>query len=304
MAARGQRYTVTKELPPRTWPDFDRLFSYGNGWDFCSCIAFQRAGKRYDRKRFPARAQQMVESRHEKRELVDKGRAHGIIVYAAGEPVGWCQFGPRDELPLPEYRRKFSPPPPPSGEKRWRITCFVTLKEHRREGISGIALRAALQAIRKKGGGIVEAFPVVTVAPDPDLKELIRVHGGESEKVRRYVLRQTGGKSVTNYDGGPVIVEGVLVDGVGPVSAVFFRHSGMFFPGTVPTFEREGFKAVAVAGRTQVLMQRTLRSAPRRSRSSWISRATPSAVSLTRGAGTERMSRGICVHRAAPAHVA
>jgi hypothetical protein len=45
-----------------------------------------------------------VRNRREKRDLVERGHAHGILVYANGEPVGWCQYGPREELPRINYR--------------------------------------------------------------------------------------------------------------------------------------------------------------------------------------------------------
>jgi hypothetical protein len=32
---------VTKELSKRTWPDYVRFFSQGNGWDHCGCTAYQ-----------------------------------------------------------------------------------------------------------------------------------------------------------------------------------------------------------------------------------------------------------------------
>jgi GNAT superfamily N-acetyltransferase len=37
---------------------------------------------------------------------------------------------------------------------------FVVDRRYRRRGIASIALKAALAAIRKKGGGLVEAYPV------------------------------------------------------------------------------------------------------------------------------------------------
>ena len=46
------------------------------------------------------------------------------------------------------------------GMPRWRITCFTIGKDHRGHGVAGIALKAALEAIRGKGGGLVEAYPV------------------------------------------------------------------------------------------------------------------------------------------------
>ena len=107
------------------------------------------------------RAARAVRNRREKRGLVEKGCAHGIIVYSRGEPVGWCQYGPRDELPRIDNTRNYRSFLAESGtEKLWRITCFVVRKEYRKRGVAGVALKAALAAIRKKGGGLVEAYPV------------------------------------------------------------------------------------------------------------------------------------------------
>lgn len=86
----------------RTWSDFERLFTQGNGWDFCACMLFQR-GCHLPKSKFPTRADHQVRNLAEKKRLVQQGRAHGILVYADGEPVGWCQYGPVDELPVPGH---------------------------------------------------------------------------------------------------------------------------------------------------------------------------------------------------------
>ena len=44
--------------------------------------------------------------------------------------------------------------------RMWRKTCFTVRREHRRNGVAGVALKAALDAIRKRGGGVVEAYPI------------------------------------------------------------------------------------------------------------------------------------------------
>ncbi len=107
------------------------------------------------------RDERAVRNRREKRELVNKGHSHGILVYAKGEPVGWCQYGPREELPRidnsPRYRKLALED---GRDKLWRITCFVVDKKYRRRGVASVALRAALEAIRSKGGGLIEAYPV------------------------------------------------------------------------------------------------------------------------------------------------
>lgn len=153
---------TTKELSPETWPDFDRLFAPGTGWAFCACMFFQR-GRHLPQAEFPGREAMRVQNRAEKRALVDQGRAHGILVYENGEPVGWCQYGPPDELPIPGSGRTSRRIPPAGTDVRWRITCFVTRVRGRRRGVAGAALRAALAAIHRHGGGLVEAYPPVSL---------------------------------------------------------------------------------------------------------------------------------------------
>lgn len=107
------------------------------------------------------RAERGVRNRREKKNLLARGRSHGVLVYANGKPVGWCQDGPKEELPRIDNNHKYRSPAPEDGTERiWRITCFVVDRKYRRRGVASAALEAALEAIRNKGGGLVEAFPV------------------------------------------------------------------------------------------------------------------------------------------------
>src|SRR2546430_7495178 len=102
-------------------------------------------------------------NRKDKALLVQQGRSHAILVYEGKTAVGWCQYGTQDELPRIDaklgYRRAG---PPPGSTKLWRITCFFVDRHHRGRGVAKIALNAALESIKKRGGGIVEAYPVVS----------------------------------------------------------------------------------------------------------------------------------------------
>ena len=110
--------------------------------------------------RLHTRAERAVRNRREKRELVDKGYSHGILLYAKREPVGWCQYGPREELPRIDNSPKYRKLALEDDKAKWRITCFVVDKKYRRRGVATATLRAALKAIRNKGGGLIEAYPV------------------------------------------------------------------------------------------------------------------------------------------------
>jgi GNAT superfamily N-acetyltransferase len=155
----------TKELSKWTWPDFEELFLkqgvVGDGW-WCWCTHHHTSSYSLPQNQQPpTRAERAVRNRRQKEELVEIRCAHGIIVYSKGEPIGWCQYGPREELPRLDHTQNYRRLALEDGKDRlWRITCFVVDKQHRQRGVASFALKAALEAIRKKGGGIVEAYPV------------------------------------------------------------------------------------------------------------------------------------------------
>jgi len=164
----------TKELSKKTWSDFETLFLkpvglVGDGW-WCWCTHHHAASYSSPENSQPrTRAERAERNRGKKRVLVEKGCAHGILVYASGEPVGWCQVGRREELPRVDnsrnYRRLDLASP---NDKLWRITCFVVDKNYRKRGVAGVALRSALDAIRREGGGLVEAYPVAETDQGPN----------------------------------------------------------------------------------------------------------------------------------------
>ena len=153
----------TQELSPRTWPDFEQLFEShpAPGAYPCRCMYNHRCGPLTKAERAESSAQRTVANRRAQRALVEGGASHGILVFHQGQAVGWCQYGTADELPRvasqPIYRRLVANA---STGKLWRITCFLTHRKYRGQGIARTALKAALRAIEKKGGGMVEAYPI------------------------------------------------------------------------------------------------------------------------------------------------
>jgi GNAT superfamily N-acetyltransferase len=165
---------TTTELSESTWPDFVELFAPKSGWNHCWCIHFQRPCPLPKSKWLRSRAKRSIRNRREKKILVDQGYAHGILVYANRQPVGWCQYGPKDELPRIDNSRNYLGLSTESAAKKvWRITCFVVDKKFRARGVATAALQAALESIKKKGGGLVEAYPVLDW-PDLKVSELRR----------------------------------------------------------------------------------------------------------------------------------
>jgi GNAT superfamily N-acetyltransferase len=232
---------TTKELSPRTWPDFERLFSQGHGCDFCACMVYQR-GCHLPSKEFPTRAESHVRNLTDKRELVMQGRAHGILVFADAEPVGWCQYGPVDELPLPGASRLQKGVRVEDSTSQWRITCFVTHQKHRRRGVGSLALTAAVESIERQGGGWVEATPIAHSYSDNQLPRLAKAYGRHSPQVEEYLNTQPWPE--------------LMVCGVGRVPAARGSFGNTSHSGTVSMFERAGFEAVRIVRDTHVLMRR------------------------------------------------
>jgi GNAT superfamily N-acetyltransferase len=138
-----------RALDAATWPDFADLVERHNGvWGGCWCMAFhaEGVGKR------PA-----AENRAAKERRVRAGRAHAALVYDGDACVGWCQFGPTDELPRIKHRRAYEAELEALPD--WRITCFFVSKGHRAKGVAAIALAGALDEIARLGGGTVESYP-------------------------------------------------------------------------------------------------------------------------------------------------
>lgn len=155
-AAPSGRFT-TRELSPLTLADFEAIaVRQGQCW----CMFYQRPrplGKVLSSEAKRAR------NRRDKARLVRLGKSRAILVYEGTEPVGWCQYGLRDELPRIDARREYKKAgPPPSDNRLWRITCFFIVPDHRGKGLAKLALHAALESIANQGGGIVEAYPVVS----------------------------------------------------------------------------------------------------------------------------------------------
>ena len=160
MALKGSIYT-TKELSAKTWPDFEKLFAkHGGVQAGCWCMFYHRPRPLPPEFKGKERAAQ---NRRDKKTFVQQGRSHGILVYAREQPVGWCQFGPRDELSRIDAGRIYRKLDLPDDARNlWRITCFFVDRGYRHKGVARVALRAALDVIREGGGGVVEAYPATS----------------------------------------------------------------------------------------------------------------------------------------------
>lgn len=139
-----------KPLDEATWPDFARLVERHNGvWGGCWCMAFHAEGVGH--------GTTAAQNRSQKELRVREGRAHAALVYDGADCVGWCQFGPPEELPRIKHGRAYQEGLVTLPD--WRITCFFVDKAYRREKVAFAALDGALHEIARLGGGTVESYP-------------------------------------------------------------------------------------------------------------------------------------------------
>jgi len=143
-------YTV-RPLEESTWPAFAALVEANNGvFGGCWCMGFHPEGVGKE-----TTAEQNCQRKHER---VREGTAHAALVFDGEDCLGWCQFGPPDEVPRIKSRAAYEKTrmaPPPD----WRITCHFVGKGHRRQGVASAALEGALGLIAGLGGGTVEGYP-------------------------------------------------------------------------------------------------------------------------------------------------
>jgi GNAT superfamily N-acetyltransferase len=141
---------TVRPLTPQTWDAFADLAERHNGvWGGCWCMWFHRAP---GEKKLTADG-----NRARKQQLVTEDRAHAALVFDGETAVGWCEYGRPAELPNINHRKEYDKSVKQLPD--YRLTCFFVDRRYRRQGVSAIALRGALDLIAQAGGGVVEAYP-------------------------------------------------------------------------------------------------------------------------------------------------
>jgi GNAT superfamily N-acetyltransferase len=150
VASRSSDEYTTRPLTPETWGDFAALVEANNGvWGGCWCVGFHPEGI--------TPASTAESNREAKRAHVEGGTVHQILVYAAGDCVGWIQYGPPAEVATIKNPRAYAKDLVELPD--WRIGCVFTGSRHRGHGVARAGLAAVLRAIGQDGGGTVEAYP-------------------------------------------------------------------------------------------------------------------------------------------------
>jgi len=137
-------------LTPKHWNDFETLFGARGACGGCWCMWWRIKRSVFEKQKGEANHRAM-------KGLVHAGQIPGIIAYVAGVPVAWCAVEPRGNFPALANSRILKPL---DDQPVWSIVCFFVDKNYRNAGLNVQLIQAAVQYVKKRGGQIVEGYPV------------------------------------------------------------------------------------------------------------------------------------------------
>ena len=91
------------------------------------------------------------------RNIVASGEVPGILAYHKDATIGGCAVAPREYYPALERSRVLKSV---DDQLVWSVVCFFVSRKFRRQGMTSRLLNASVDYIRKRGGRIIEGYPV------------------------------------------------------------------------------------------------------------------------------------------------
>ena len=77
--------------------------------------------------------------------MIEEGSAHAAVVFDGEAAIGWCQFGSPEELPNIHHRKQYLEEADELPD--YRLTCIFVDRNYRRQGVTEVAIRGALDLI-------------------------------------------------------------------------------------------------------------------------------------------------------------
>ena len=154
---------LVRELKPQLATDYFRFFDdiydndpylkfkYNPWWGGCYCTFYD--DPRTQEERNPHKRSEFRAAREK---TIERGKASGLLAYAGGKVVGWCNVAPRGSYVNPRYMKQAMTNP---NERVGSITCFVVSSNYRKTGIASKLLLSACDMIKRWGFPIAEGYP-------------------------------------------------------------------------------------------------------------------------------------------------
>lgn len=140
----------THPVTPDRFEDFADVINHNRRSNHCWCTTPRLQAAEVRELGDGSREQAM-------RRLCERKHPPGVVTYADGQPVGWCNIGPRAEISRLGHSRLIRPV---DDLPVWSIVCVVVRPGHRRQGVTAPLIEGAVAYATAHGAPAVEAYPV------------------------------------------------------------------------------------------------------------------------------------------------
>ena len=152
---------VTQELKPNLLHDYlqffdEDTFSDFPNWSGCYCGFYDTPGEGKD---WNPTAKAGPAHRAARAERISSGKSHGILAYAEGKVVGWCNAQARASF---TNMRRYSVAIEDPDQAVGSVMCFLVSPSYRGKGVCTRLLNAACDMFRREKLEVAEGYPTVT----------------------------------------------------------------------------------------------------------------------------------------------
>ncbi len=137
-------------MTPERFEDFADVVNGTRRADHCWCLSHRLRAAEIEALGGGNRERAM-------RRLCERQHPPGVVTYRDGEPVGWCNIGPRAEITRLARSRLIRPV---DDVPVWSIVCVVVRSGRRRQGVTAPLIEGAVAYAASHGAPAVEAHPV------------------------------------------------------------------------------------------------------------------------------------------------
>jgi GNAT superfamily N-acetyltransferase len=177
-------------VTPERWGDLEKLFGASGAYGGCWCMWWRSTRSEFGRRGGQGNKEAL-------KAIVYAGEIPGLLVYADGQPVGWCSVAPREAFPSLERSRTLKRV---DDKPAWSIVCFFVARPFRRQGLMVELLKAAIEYAKERGAKIVEGYPIEAKESNlPSVSSFTGIMSAFSEVGFVEVLRRSERRPIMRY---------------------------------------------------------------------------------------------------------